>query len=55
MPLSDGTSAVITFVADEFGYQPASELLPVGPPAPAHVAELLRIADEQRAAGITFE
>ncbi|XP_042890996.1 cuticle protein AMP1A-like [Penaeus japonicus] len=53
-PLADGTIAEVSFIADENGYQPSSDLLPVGPPPPEHVHELLRIADEQRAAGITF-
>ncbi|XP_042892982.1 cuticle protein AMP1A-like [Penaeus japonicus] len=53
-PLPEGGFAEFNFIADENGYQPSSDLLPVGPPPPEHVYELLRIADEQRAAGITF-
>ncbi|XP_076055263.1 cuticle protein AM1159-like [Oratosquilla oratoria] len=51
----DGITYTLTFVANEGGYQAQGAHLPVAPPAPAHVAELLRIAEEQRAAGITFE
>ncbi|XP_068226249.1 cuticle protein AM1159-like [Palaemon carinicauda] len=55
-PLPDGSGiAVVSYVADENGFRAESPLLPVAPPAPAHVEELLRIAEEQRAAGITFE
>ncbi|KAK3891959.1 hypothetical protein Pcinc_004174 [Petrolisthes cinctipes] len=54
-PLEDGTFAEVRYVADEFGFRPESPLLPTTPPVPAHVPELLRIAEEQRAAGITFE
>ncbi|KAK8377693.1 hypothetical protein O3P69_013974 [Scylla paramamosain] len=54
-PLDDGTFAEVRYVADEFGYKPESDLLPVGPELPEHVYELLRIAEEQRAAGITFD
>ncbi|XP_042891004.1 cuticle protein AMP4-like [Penaeus japonicus] len=54
-PLADGTIAQVSFIADENGYQPSSDLLPVAPPLPEHVYELLRIAEDQRARGITFE
>ncbi|XP_076055225.1 cuticle protein AMP2-like [Oratosquilla oratoria] len=50
-----GNVIEVRYVANEFGFQPQGVHLPVAPPAPAHVAELLRIAEEQRAAGITFE
>ncbi|KAK3857468.1 hypothetical protein Pcinc_036301 [Petrolisthes cinctipes] len=53
--LPDGTIAEVTYISDENGYQPQSPLIPTPPPNPPHVAELLRIAAEQRAAGITFE
>lgn len=51
----DGTVAEITYVADENGYRPISPLIPTPPPLPEHVYELLRIAEQQRAQGITFE
>ncbi|ROT62344.1 Cuticle protein AMP4 [Penaeus vannamei] len=53
-PLTTGGFAEVSYIADENGYQPTSDLLPTPPPLPAHVFELLRIADEQRAQGITF-
>ncbi|MPC50968.1 Cuticle protein AMP1A [Portunus trituberculatus] len=48
----NGEVVEVTFIADENGYSAQSPLIPA---APAHVAELLRIAEEQRAAGITFD
>merc|ERR1712183_494188 len=54
MPLADGTFAVVTFIADENGFQPQSDLLPTPHPLPAHVYELLEIAERQRAEGIVF-
>merc|ERR1711970_101357 len=43
----DGTQTEVRYVANEFGYQPEG-LTP-------HVAELLRIAQEQQAQGIQFD
>merc|ERR1712168_95507 len=54
MPLADGGFAIVTFTADENGFQPSSDLLPTSPPLPAHVYELLEIAERQRAEGIVF-
>merc|ERR1711955_18989 len=51
----EGDVIQIVYQCDESGCRYDSPILPVAPPAPAHVAELLRIAEEQRAAGITFE
>ncbi|XP_069996626.1 cuticle protein AMP1A-like [Penaeus vannamei] len=53
--LADGTQAVVTFVANENGFQPQSDILPTPHPLPAHVYELLEIAERQRAEGIVFE
>merc|ERR1712215_132549 len=43
----DGTLTEVRYIANEYGYQPEG-LTP-------HVAELLRIAEEQRAQGIEFD
>ncbi|KAK8745506.1 hypothetical protein OTU49_000225, partial [Cherax quadricarinatus] len=51
----DGTPAYIVYVADENGYRPESDLLPKAHPLPPHAIEQIRIAEEQRAQGITFE
>merc|ERR1711970_437001 len=55
----DGTLAVVTYLANEAGFKAESDLLPVAPekihPDPPHVAELLRIAAEQREQGIQFD
>merc|ERR1711970_1040478 len=57
--LEDGTLAVVTYLANEAGFKAESALLPVAPakihPDPPHVAELLRIAAEQREQGIQFD
>ncbi|XP_071552023.1 cuticle protein AMP4-like [Panulirus ornatus] len=54
LPDGDGF-AEVRFIANENGFQPQSDLLPKPHPLPDHVVELLRIAEEQRAAGIVFE
>jgi len=55
IPLGNGEVATFNWVADENGYRVESPFLPTAPPAPAHVAEQLQIAEEQRAAGISFD
>merc|ERR1712168_773851 len=47
----EGTLVQVSYRCDENGCVYESPLIPQAPP---HVAELLRIADEQRAQGITF-
>ncbi|KAK8745552.1 hypothetical protein OTU49_000260 [Cherax quadricarinatus] len=54
-PLDDGSLATYTFVADEGGYQPQSDLIPVAPPLPAHVVELLQIVEQLRAQGAKWD
>ncbi|XP_068249110.1 cuticle protein AMP4-like [Palaemon carinicauda] len=65
-PLEDGSIASVSFVADENGFQPQSDLLPVAPafphPIPQFVLdqiEFARLEDERRAqeeaAGATDE
>ncbi|XP_042229233.1 cuticle protein AM1159-like [Homarus americanus] len=51
----EGDLIEVTYVADELGFRAVGAHIPTPPPLPAHVYELLRIAEEQRAAGITFE
>lgn len=48
----DGSLVEVNFVADENGYRAEGASIPV---APAHVAELLRIAEQQRAEGVQFD
>ncbi|XP_047478446.1 cuticle protein AMP1A-like [Penaeus chinensis] len=54
LTLEDGTQAVVNFIANENGFQPQSNILPTPHPLPAHVYELLEIAERQRAEGIVF-
>ncbi|CAL4249627.1 unnamed protein product [Meganyctiphanes norvegica] len=55
----NGNLLEVRYVADEAGFQATGNHLPqvveAIHPAPAHVAELLRIAEEQRAQGIQFD
>ncbi|XP_045621230.1 cuticle protein AM1159 [Procambarus clarkii] len=53
--LPDGTVAEVRYVADELGYRPESPLIPTPHPLPPHAIEQIRVAEEQRAKGITFE
>ncbi|XP_045101412.1 cuticle protein AM1159-like [Portunus trituberculatus] len=54
-PLPDGSIAEVRFFADEGGYRAESPLIPTPHPLPAHAQEQIRIAEEQRAQGITFD
>merc|ERR1712215_236656 len=55
VPLEDGSLGTLTYVADENGYQPTSDLLPVAPELPAHVVEMLEFVAQQQAAGLTWD
>ncbi|XP_068226260.1 cuticle protein AM1159-like [Palaemon carinicauda] len=51
----EGLTGEIRYVADENGFRAESPLLPTPHPLPAHAIEQIRIAEQQRANGITFE
>ncbi|XP_027218498.2 cuticle protein AMP1A [Penaeus vannamei] len=53
--LPDGTIAEVSYTADEEGFKPQSDLLPIAPPLPAHALEQIQFAEQQRAAGVIFE
>ncbi|XP_076055209.1 cuticle protein AMP1A-like [Oratosquilla oratoria] len=50
-----GEEIVVHYSAGEDGFVATGNHLPVPPPAPAHVADLLAIAEQQREEGIVFE
>ncbi|XP_076055207.1 cuticle protein AM1159-like [Oratosquilla oratoria] len=50
-----GEEIVVHYSAGENGFVATGEHLPVAPEAPAYVAELLAIAEQQRKDGIKFE
>ncbi|XP_076055204.1 cuticle protein AM1159-like [Oratosquilla oratoria] len=51
----NGEEIVVQFVAGENGFLATGPHLPVAPPPPTHVAELLAIAEQQRKDGVKFE
>ncbi|CAL4106785.1 unnamed protein product, partial [Meganyctiphanes norvegica] len=55
VPLEEGGFGTLTYVADENGYQPSFELLPVAPALPAHVVEMLEFVASQQAAGLVWD
>ncbi|XP_066941226.1 cuticle protein AM1199-like [Macrobrachium rosenbergii] len=54
-PFPEGLTGELRYVADENGFRAESPLLPTPHPLPAHAIEQIRIAEQQRASGITFE
>ncbi|XP_053632043.1 cuticle protein AMP2 [Cherax quadricarinatus] len=54
-PLDDGTIGEVQYVADELGYRPQSNLIPTGPPLPAHAIEQIRLAEELRRQGVEWD
>merc|ERR1711955_25213 len=55
VPLEDGSLGTVTYVADENGYQPQSDLLPVAPALPQHVIQMLEFVAAQQAAGLVWD
>ncbi|XP_071551772.1 cuticle protein AM1239-like [Panulirus ornatus] len=51
----EGNTADVRYIADESGFQPQSDLLPTDHPLPAHAIELIRMTEELRAAGATWD
>ncbi|XP_076043244.1 cuticle protein AMP4-like [Oratosquilla oratoria] len=49
-PLADGTIFEMKFVADENGFQPQSDFIPIGPPMPPHARAQLEAAERLRQA-----
>ncbi|XP_042222770.1 cuticle protein AM1199-like [Homarus americanus] len=54
-PFPSGGYGEVRYVADELGYRPSSPLIPTPHPLPAHAIEQIRIAEDQRRRGITFQ
>merc|ERR1712142_1277419 len=57
--LEDGSIGSVQYIADENGFRVQSPLVPVAPafphPLPDHVVNNIRLAEEQKAAGIQFD
>ncbi|XP_071551776.1 cuticle protein AM1199-like [Panulirus ornatus] len=54
-PLDDGTIADFQFVANENGYQVQSPVIPTPHPLPAHAAEQVAFAEQERARGARWD
>ncbi|KAK8377242.1 hypothetical protein O3P69_013706 [Scylla paramamosain] len=54
-PLPDGNIVEVSYVADELGFRAESPVIPTPPPMPEHALEQIRIAQEQRASGVTWD
>ncbi|KAG7176951.1 Cuticle protein, partial [Homarus americanus] len=55
LPDNEGGFQEVRYVANEFGVQAQSPLLPTPHPLPAHAQELIRIAEELRSQGVVFD
>ncbi|XP_071551777.1 cuticle protein AM1199-like [Panulirus ornatus] len=54
-PLDDGTIAEYRFAANENGYQVQSPVIPTPHPLPAHAAEQVAFAEQERARGARWD